>query len=122
MDCSDIHDCGRNTYYPALALFKIQLEKIWHHEIKDIVKKPEIFEGSRFILESNRFYSLFPLSQLNDNIPEISSVNRSAEISEQVQVYRHYQRYLYFVNRVNIIEVSFSFPKFPGCYLISNLR
>jgi len=79
MGCSDIHDCGRNTYYPALALFKIQLEKIWHHEIKDIAKKPEIFERSRFILESNRFYSLFPLSQLNDNIPEIFSLKRSAE-------------------------------------------
>ena len=42
MDCSDIHDCGRNTYYLALALFKIQFEEIWHDEIKDIAKKLKI--------------------------------------------------------------------------------
>ena len=42
MDCTDIHDCGRNTYYLALALYKIQFEEIWHHEIKDIVKKLKI--------------------------------------------------------------------------------
>ena len=42
MDCIDIHDCGRNTYYLALALYKIQFEEIWHHEIKDIVKKLKI--------------------------------------------------------------------------------
>ena len=44
MDCTDIHDCGRNTYYLALALYKIQFEEIWNHEIKDIVKKLNVFD------------------------------------------------------------------------------
>jgi len=51
MDCSDIHYCGRNTYYLALDLYKIQFEEIWHHEIKDIVKKQEIF-GRRIMLKN----------------------------------------------------------------------
>ncbi len=33
MGCTDIHDCGRSTYCLALALYKIQLEETWYHEI-----------------------------------------------------------------------------------------
>jgi len=34
----DIHSFDRNTYYLALALYKIQFEEIWYHEIKNIVE------------------------------------------------------------------------------------
>ena len=44
MGCTDIRDCGRGAYCLALALYKIQFEEIWHHEIKDIVKKLNVFD------------------------------------------------------------------------------
>jgi hypothetical protein len=37
MGWTDIHIFDRNTYCLALALYKIQFEKIWYHEIKNIV-------------------------------------------------------------------------------------
>ena len=51
MDCTDIHDCGRSTYYLALALYKIQFEEIWYHEITNIVKELKVF--SRRIMLKN---------------------------------------------------------------------
>jgi len=51
MDCTDIHDCGRSTYCLALALYKIQFEEIWYHEITDIVKEFKVF--SRKIMLKN---------------------------------------------------------------------
>ena len=50
MDCTDIHDCGRSTHCLALALYKIQFEKIWHHEITSIVNDLKLF-GRRIMLK-----------------------------------------------------------------------
>ena len=33
MGRADIHGCDRNPYGLALALYKIQFEEIWYHEI-----------------------------------------------------------------------------------------
>jgi len=38
MGRADIHGCDRNPYGLALALYKIQFEKIWYHEITNIVE------------------------------------------------------------------------------------
>jgi len=51
MGCTDIHDCGRSTYYLALALYKIQFEEIWYHEITNIVKELKVF--GRIIMLKN---------------------------------------------------------------------
>jgi membrane-bound ClpP family serine protease len=51
MDCTDIHDCGRGTYCLALALYKIQFEEIWYHEITNIVKELKVF--GRIIMLKN---------------------------------------------------------------------
>jgi len=50
MGCTDIHDCGRSTHCLALALYKIQFEKIWHHEITSIVNDLKLF-GRRIMLK-----------------------------------------------------------------------
>ena len=42
MGCTDIHDCGHSTYCLALALYKIQFEEIWYHEITNIVKELKV--------------------------------------------------------------------------------
>ena len=51
MGCTDIHDCGRGTYCLALALYKIQFEEIWYHEITNIVKELKVF--GRIIMLKN---------------------------------------------------------------------
>jgi len=51
MGCTDIHDCGHSTYCLALALYKIQFEEIWYHEITNIVKELKVF--SRRIMLKN---------------------------------------------------------------------
>ena len=51
MGCADIHDCGRSTYFLALALYKIQFEEIWNHEITNIFKELKIF-GRRIMLKN----------------------------------------------------------------------
>ena len=51
MGCPDIHDCGRSTYCFALALYKIQFEEIWYHEITNIVKEFRVF-GRRIMLKN----------------------------------------------------------------------
>ena len=51
MGCTDIHGCGRSTYCLALALYKIQLEEIWYHEITNIVKELKVF-GRRIMLKN----------------------------------------------------------------------
>src|SRR5210317_1605660 len=51
MDCTDIHHCGRSTYCLALALYKIQFEEIWYHEITNIVKELKVF-GRRIMLKN----------------------------------------------------------------------
>jgi hypothetical protein len=38
MGRADIHGCGHNPYGLALALYKIQFEEIWYHEIANIVE------------------------------------------------------------------------------------
>ena len=51
MGCTDIHDCGRSTCCLALALYKIQFEEIWYHEITNIVKELKVF--GRIIMLKN---------------------------------------------------------------------
>lgn len=51
MGGTDIHDCGRSTYCPALALYKIQFEEIWYHEITNIVKELKVF-GRKIMLKN----------------------------------------------------------------------
>ena len=51
MGCTGIHDCGCSTYCLALALYKIQFEEIWYHEITNIVKELKIF-GRRIMLKN----------------------------------------------------------------------
>ena len=51
MGCPDIHDCGRSTYCFALALYKIQFEEIWYHEITNIVVELKVF-GRRIMLKN----------------------------------------------------------------------
>ncbi len=51
MDCTDIHACGRSTYYLALALYKSQFVEIWYHEITNIVKELKVF-GRRIMLKN----------------------------------------------------------------------
>jgi len=51
MGCTDIHDCGRGTYCLALALYKIQFEEIWYHEITNTVKELKGF--GRIIMPKN---------------------------------------------------------------------
>ena len=62
MDCTDIHDCGCSTYCLALALYKIQFEEIWYHEITNIVKELKVFGRHNAEKRDNNsnyyFYSL----------------------------------------------------------------
>ena len=51
MGCLDIHGCDCSTYCLALALYKIQFEEIWYHEIKNIVKELKVF--GRIIMLKN---------------------------------------------------------------------
>ena len=51
MGCTDIHDCGRSTYCLALALYKIQFEEIWYHEITNIVVELKVF-GRKIMLKN----------------------------------------------------------------------
>ncbi len=51
MGCTGIHNCGRSTYYPALALYKIQFEEIWYHEITNIIKELKVL-GRRIMLKN----------------------------------------------------------------------
>ena len=51
MGCTDIHDCGRGTYCLALALYKIQFEEIWYHEIANTVKELKVI-GRRIMLKN----------------------------------------------------------------------
>jgi hypothetical protein len=45
MGWTDIHGFDRNTYCLALALYKIQFEEIWYHEIANIADpKAENFQ------------------------------------------------------------------------------
>lgn len=44
MGCTDIHDCGGCTYCLALALYKVQFEEIWYHEITNVVKELKVFD------------------------------------------------------------------------------
>ena len=44
MGCPDIHDCGRSTYCLALALYKIQFEEIWYHEITKIINEFMVYD------------------------------------------------------------------------------
>jgi membrane-bound serine protease (ClpP class) len=59
MDCTDIRDCGRSTYYLALALYKIQFEEIWYHEITNIVKELKVF--GRIIMLKNMIITVIIL-------------------------------------------------------------
>jgi len=43
MDWTDIHDFDRCAYFLALALYKIQFEIIWYHEITNVVKELKVF-------------------------------------------------------------------------------
>jgi len=38
MGCTHIHGYDRNTYYPALALYKIQFEEIRYHKLANNLK------------------------------------------------------------------------------------
>jgi membrane-bound serine protease (ClpP class) len=51
MGCTDIHDCGHGAYCLALALYKIQFEEIWYHEITNTVKELKVF--GRIIMLKN---------------------------------------------------------------------
>jgi len=51
MGCTDIRDCGRGAYCLALALYKIQFEEIWYHEITNTVKELKVF--GRIIMLKN---------------------------------------------------------------------
>ena len=51
MGCTDIHGCCRNTYYLALALYKIKFEEIRYYEITCAVKGLWIL-AHRFMLKA----------------------------------------------------------------------
>ncbi len=51
MGRTDIHDCGRSTYCLALALYKIQFEEIWYHEITKIINEFKVY-GRRIMLKN----------------------------------------------------------------------
>jgi len=38
MGWTDIRDYDRNTYYPALALCKIQFKEIWYYKLTEHLK------------------------------------------------------------------------------------
>ena len=46
MDRTDIHGYDRNTYFVALALYKVEFEEIWCPEIINIIgRKPKTLDG-----------------------------------------------------------------------------
>ena len=44
MGRTDIHGGCRSTYCPALALYKIQFEEIWYHEITKIINEFMVYD------------------------------------------------------------------------------